>query len=197
MLVTKCNNNETSDTEEQEADVYTNLIDPYVTSEGATVNISTAIALVNKYCAKLPSDTFTRLTAMWSMEKLSNSETPYPMYRCSIRLPINSPLKQTIKGVPMPSKVLAKRIAALQVCKLLHKMGELDDNLMPVGKETFKAFEEDWNSFPMEETDELLTKNNMEPRPGTTKRRQYYYKRVSILFVNAQDAFYYTNTNLY
>lgn len=184
MLVTKCNNNETSDIEEQEADVYTSLVEPYVTCEGATVNMSTAIALVNKYCAKLPSDTFTRLTAMWSMEKVISDINKYPMYSCSIRLPINSPLKQTIKGVLMPSKVLAKRIAALQVCKLLHQIGELDDNLMPVGKETFKAFEEDWNCFPMEETDELLTKNNMEPRPGTTKRRQYYYKRVSfILFV--------------
>lgn len=180
MLVTKCKSNETSDLEEQEADMYTNLIEPYITSEGVTVTMATAIALVNKYCAKLPSDTFTRLTALWSMEATSSPNSQYSMYTCSIRLPINSPLKQTVRGVPMPSMVLAKRIAALQVCKMLHQMGELDNNLMPVGKETFKAFEEDWNSFPMEETDELLTKNNLEPRPGTTKRRQYYYKRVSL-----------------
>lgn len=79
----------------------------------------------------------------------------------------------------MPNRVLARRVAALQVCKLLHQIGELDDNLLPVGKESFRAFEEDWNNFPLEESDELLTRNNLEPRPGTTKRRQYYYKKVA------------------
>lgn len=78
----------------------------------------------------------------------------------------------------MPNPVLARRVAALQVCRLLHEMGELDDNLCPVGKESFKAFEDDWNYFPLEASDELLTQNNQEPRPGTTKRRQYYYKKV-------------------
>lgn len=169
--------------DEQEADNYTGCVEAYTTVENAVVNMSTAIALVNKYCAKLPSDTFTRLTALWSISEETNTcnKLNTTLYTCSIRLPINSPLKQTVKGICMPSKVLAKRAAALQVCKMLHQIGELDNNLMPVGKETFKAYEEDWNNFPMEECDEILTKNNMEPRPGTTKRRQYYYKRVRYL----------------
>lgn len=190
MLLTKCKNKEPSDAEEQEADLYSNCVMPYTTIDGATVNMSTAISLVNKYCAKLPSDTFTRLTPLWSMNTVENDdEQSTCMYSCSIRLPINSPLKKTINGIPMPTKVLAKRVAALQVCKLLHQMGELDNNLMPVGKETFKAFEDDWNNFPMEEYDELLTKNNVEPRPGTTKRRQYYYKRVNFNISNLKINF--------
>lgn len=185
MLLTKCKNKEPSDAEEQEADLYSNCVAPYKTSEGATVNMATAISLVNKYCAKLPSDTFTRLTPLWSLNAV-DCDNSTSMYSCSIRLPINSPLKRTIAGATMPTRVLAKRIAALQVCKILHQMGELDDNLMPVGKETFKAFEDDWNNFPMEEYDEILTRNNVEPRPGTTKRRQYYYKRIADSLTNCR-----------
>lgn len=33
----------------------------------------------------------------------------------------------------MPNRVLARRVAALQACRALHKVGELDDNLMPIG----------------------------------------------------------------
>lgn len=74
----------------------------------------------------------------------------------------------------MPSKVLAKRMAALETCRRLHARGELDDNLEPIGKEAF--------NFGIEEED--LTPANWDPnipRPGTTKSRQYYYKRVSFL----------------
>lgn len=48
-----------------------------------------------RYCAKLPSDTFTRLTAMWAMDE--RQEDGLVLYSCRIMLPINSPLKGTIK----------------------------------------------------------------------------------------------------
>ena len=35
----------------------------------------------------------------------------------------------------MPSDVLAKKAVALQTVVVLHSNGELDDSLMPVGKE--------------------------------------------------------------
>ena len=79
----------------------------------------------------------------------------------------------------MPTQILARRIAAFIACKVLHKSGELDDSLQPIGKEGFKAFEPDWEDFELEEIDEQIVNENAEPRPGTTKRRQYYYKRVS------------------
>jgi len=47
-----------------------------------------------RYCAKLPSDTFTRLTPEWSIEMVNIDDRV--MYTCSLRLPINSPLKYVI-----------------------------------------------------------------------------------------------------
>lgn len=47
-----------------------------------------------RYCAKLPSDTFTRLTPMWWVERIFYNNQD--MYFCTIRLPINSPVKQDI-----------------------------------------------------------------------------------------------------
>jgi len=78
----------------------------------------------------------------------------------------------------MPTRILARRIAALIASKILHQSGELDDNLQPIGKEGFRASESDWENFELEKNDELIVNDNSEPRPGTTKRRQYYYKRV-------------------
>ncbi|KAG8223500.1 hypothetical protein J437_LFUL004968 [Ladona fulva] len=90
------------------------------------------------YCAKLPSDTFTRLTPLWSLRKVKGADGDLS-YICALRLPINSPVKQDILGNPMRSKALARRSAALEACKVLHQAKELDDDLMPVGKESFRA----------------------------------------------------------
>lgn len=84
----------------------------------------------------------------------------------------------------MVNPLLARRAAAFLTCVLLHRMQELDDTLQPIGKENFQATEEDWNVFTLDEVDEELTKENVEPRPGTTKRRQYYYKRVADAFTD-------------
>ena len=66
----------------------------------------------------------------------------------------------------MPSHALARRAAAYAACVQLHDVGELDNMMLPLGKESVlpPVVKIDW-----EET----------IRPGTTKRRQYYYKRVS------------------
>ena len=53
--------------------------------------------------------------------------------------------------------------------------GELDDHLMPVGKEMFQG--DDWDDddcLDDDEDEDLLG----EARPGTTKRKQYYCKKV-------------------
>ena len=49
--------------------------------------------------------------------------------------------------------------------------GELDNSLMPVGKEMFQHEEDD---IEWEEEEDILG----EARPGTTKRKQYYAKKV-------------------
>lgn len=91
-------------------------------------------------------------------------------------------MKHDIVGIPMPTRTFARRVAALIACRILHKSGELDDNLQPIGKEGFRAIEPDWEVFELDKADEELAGDIHEPRPGTTKRRQYYYKRVASVF---------------
>lgn len=76
----------------------------------------------------------------------------------------------------MPNRAMARRMAALQMCIDLHRGNEIDDNLLPIGKENFKAKPEDAEvpALPDESRADFS-----EARPGTTKRRQYYYKKVS------------------
>lgn len=140
-----------------------------------SVTLTNSIALINRYCAKLPSDTFTRLTPDWHETVLDDGGVI-----CSIRLPINSPVKQTITSPPMPNSLLARRTAAFILCQYLHKTGELDDNLQPIGKENFRASEDITTPSAVDESDD----ENSEIRPGTTKRRQYYYKRVADSLLN-------------
>lgn len=75
----------------------------------------------------------------------------------------------------MPNRAMARRMAALQMCIDLHRGNEIDDNLLPIGKENFKAKPEDAEvpALPDESRADFS-----EARPGTTKRRQYYYKKV-------------------
>ncbi|XP_017475087.1 PREDICTED: endoribonuclease Dcr-1 [Rhagoletis zephyria] len=184
MLLQKCANTEPSEMEHQFADYYNKCVRRYKPCEylltGASVDLTSSIALVNKYCSKLPSDTFTKLTALWRCTKTMRCDAE--VYQYTIRLPINSPLKYDIVGLPMSSNILARRMAALQACIELHKTGELDDNLQPIGKEGFRAVEPDWENFELAEEDEKIVHENSEPRPGTTKRRQYYYKRIASEF---------------
>ena len=71
----------------------------------------------------------TRLTALYHVHHKSDG------FVCSIQLPINSPCKKLIVGPMMATVELSKRATALEVCKLLHKMKELDDYMMPIGKD--------------------------------------------------------------
>ncbi|KAG8191987.1 hypothetical protein JTE90_002257 [Oedothorax gibbosus] len=197
LLLEKCHK---ADQNFEESVIETNvddLIEPYmpVKEDGhAKVTLSTAIALVNRYCAKLPSDTFTRLTPRWKIVEENSS------FQCVLKLPINSPLKKCIKGAWMTNKQLAKMAAALETCIELHKSGELDDNLMPTGKEAVKS-----EDFMLDDNEDCLKKDEFSDkknnaietelneakdiksdvdsrtiaRPGTTKRRMYYFKRVA------------------
>ncbi|CAO1443231.1 unnamed protein product [Diamesa tonsa] len=183
MLLRKCENKEPPANEFNHADKFTHLIEPYqpsCVSGSVAVNLSTAISLINKYCAKLPSDTFTKLTPIWRCCKTLRNDNF--VYQYTLRLPLNSSMKYDILGVPMPTRTLARRVAALIACRVLHRNGELDDNLQPIGKEGFRAIEKDWEMFELDKVDELNVNEICEPRPGTTKRRQYYYKRIASVF---------------
>ncbi|XP_076297462.1 endoribonuclease Dcr-1 isoform X1 [Lasioglossum baleicum] len=177
-LLMKCTNNEPTEEEESKADLYAAIIPHYKPLEGddvPAVTFNSAISLVNRYCAKLPSDTFTRLTPEWSISKV-NVDNNTPMYTCSLRLPINSPIKYIISSYPMPNRAMARRMAALQLCIDLHRNNEIDDNLLPIGKENFKAKPEDAEVPALPDESKV---DFSEARPGTTKRRQYYYKKTA------------------
>ncbi|KAG7161841.1 endoribonuclease Dicer-like 2 [Homarus americanus] len=171
VLVSRCGSVEVGTDQEVMAEEANGAYPSYITPANAAVTMATAIGLLNKYCAKLPSDTFTRLTAMWEVE----NEVGMSKYCCKIMLPINSPLKGTIQG-PWQQKVsLAKMAAALECCRCLHQIGELDDQLQPVGKESMKL--DDHLCAPP--ADDQVPEGM--PRPGTTKRRQYYYKKLEMV----------------
>ncbi|XP_066152978.1 endoribonuclease Dcr-1 isoform X1 [Euwallacea fornicatus] len=171
-LLRRCESLEPNKTEEWIADSYSACCPPYqpLKEDGApNVTLFNSIALVNKYCAKLPSDSFTRLTPVWSEEQLPEG------WVCHIRLPINSPVKQTVTSPPMANSLLSRRAAAFILCQYLHKLGELDDQLQPISKENFVPQDEDWTNITLEEQFD----ENSDIRPGTTKRRQYYYKKIA------------------
>ncbi|XP_035869582.1 endoribonuclease Dicer isoform X3 [Phyllostomus discolor] len=132
---------------------------------GPRVTINTAIGHINRYGARLPSDPFTHLAP-----KCRTRELPDGTFYSTLYLPINSPLRASIVGPPMSCIRLAERVVALICCEKLHKIGELDDHLMPVGKETVK-YEEELDLHDEEET-------SVPGRPGSTKRRQCYPKAI-------------------
>ncbi|XP_028293380.1 endoribonuclease Dicer isoform X2 [Gouania willdenowi] len=145
-----------------------NLLPPYVlrTEDGGPrVTINTAIGHINRYCARLPSDPFTHLAP-----KCRTVEIKDGRFQSTLYLPINSPLRVPVKGPKMICARLAEKAVALVCCEKLHKIGELDDHLMPVGKETVK-YEEELDLHDEEET-------SVPGRPGSTKRRQCYPKAI-------------------
>jgi endoribonuclease Dicer len=73
----------------------------------------------------------------------------------------------------MPSHKLAKQSAALEACRELYRLGELDESLAPVSKDTWKS--EIARLISLEPQEGIL---DGAPKPGTTKRRQYYTKKV-------------------
>lgn len=99
ILLRKCSNQEPSIQDLADADLYTDFIRPYKPIQSMEpntpfVNLATAVVLVNKYCAKLPSDTFTKLTPLWRCCKTNRANRAY--YQYTVRFPINSPVKQDI-----------------------------------------------------------------------------------------------------
>ncbi|KAK6022939.1 RNase3 domain protein [Ostertagia ostertagi] len=140
MLLRRCrsvhNPGNDGDNEVGIAENVDTLIPPYVVpSTGAQVSLSSAIGLVNRYCAKLPSDIFTRLVPQSRLNAVNFLGKT--LYKAELLLPINSPVKQPIAlETPLESKKLAQMAVALEACRVLHQAGELNDHLLPVGRES-------------------------------------------------------------
>nr|XP_009860329.1 endoribonuclease Dicer [Ciona intestinalis] len=152
-------NNEDDDIEE--------MIPPYILNRNTQVNMKNAVRIVNRYCNRLPSDPFTHLSPRCEVVEVLN-DGDSPMFMCILQLPINSHVREPVQGIVMPTLQLAQQAVAMETCKVLYEAGELDENLMPIGKETVKYAEE---LDPWKREVSSIT-----GRPGSTKKRQTYNK---------------------
>lgn len=147
---------------------------PYNTSTGAQVSLMNSLQLLNRYCLRLPSDTFTKLTPLHKLH-----ETEDKKFYCEVRLPTNSSVREPIKGSPATSRVIAQKAAALEASKILRSRGELNNSLLPVGKESNKYIEElGIKTYPGNKQSNS-SGSVQQDRSGTTKKRPYYHKRVA------------------
>ncbi|XP_048517572.1 endoribonuclease Dicer isoform X2 [Dendroctonus ponderosae] len=95
----------------------------------AKVDMVSAISLLSQYCNSLPCDKFTTLSPeLYYEEKTTILDD---LTRVTIILPTICPLTAPIVGRYMKNLKSAKRAAALLACEQLHKIGELDDHLLP------------------------------------------------------------------
>ena len=113
---------------------------------GVSLSLENAISILNRYCLKLPSDTFTKLAPHYYLDEVRiNSESDNnsfnQRFQCRLYLPINSTFRDEICGAPMTNPMMAKRSAAFKAVKTLQELGELDNNYYPVGKETNRYIE--------------------------------------------------------
>ena len=86
-----------------------------------------------------------------------------PGYRATVQLPHKTPLHLPVSGAVKPSKVAARRSAALAVVRLLHAKGELDETLKV--KKKVKVWEE---MSEDEEEDEVT---------GVPRRQKFFKQR--------------------
>lgn len=168
------------------------------------LTLANAISILNRYCNKLPSDTFTKLVPNYKIETVNETELKLK-YRCRLYLPINSTYRDEIVGQLEENQSLAKQAAAFKAVKTLKDMGELDQNYYPVGKETSRYIEKlglqdcfitkitnnSQNSIQLNDNLPLsnIQSNNVPHSKGNrynriqnrniaSKRRQYYDKKV-------------------
>ncbi|CAL4104017.1 unnamed protein product, partial [Meganyctiphanes norvegica] len=165
-----------SDDETREHFALDEIIEPYAPYgvNGPKVTMNSAVALVNRYCGKLPQDKFTLLVPDVEYQKIKDA-IPEKV-KAGIKLPINAPLKTVIYGDEMENKDLAKKSAAIALCRKLHIMGELDHRLLPTQKSSQDMLNElvDLQNEDIEKGTAL---------PGTRKRKQVYKKKSAKPFI--------------
>ncbi|XP_014251027.1 endoribonuclease Dicer isoform X2 [Cimex lectularius] len=137
---------------------------------GSKVTAFSAISLVNRYCHLLPQDKFSLLTASWWCKQYYSKENESNMFIVSVKLPINSPIKEVMESGPFRTKVNAKRDVAVKVCKRLYELGELNQNLLPYGSKTELLNDE--RLFPR-----WIEENAEQYRSGSNKCKRIYTQR--------------------
>lgn len=145
--------------------------------------IHRSVAIINKYCTKLPSDAFTKLSTEWNIKEVETTEeVAGKQYYCEVRLPINSPVRQAIIGPQAPTRAIAMRLAAFTACKVLHQAGELDNYMNPMKKDSMKAWTPWLNTKEFARSRGKGANKDPSSSVGSTKHRQYYEKRIARVF---------------
>ncbi|KAG0500438.1 hypothetical protein HPP92_000510 [Vanilla planifolia] len=124
-----------------------------VESTGATVTADASVGLVYKYCEKLPKDKYFTPRPAFQFDVCGGN------YECTLTLPASAAFG-TIVGPFCRNSHLAKQLACLEACKLLHHLGMLDGHLNPI------------NTEPLEYEIDGKTKDSA--GIGTTKRKELY-----------------------
>lgn len=155
---------------------------------------------VERYCIRLPSDALTQLTPRYELV-----ESPDGKFKCNLRLPINSGVHETISSGAddewYESGEAAKANAAFAALLELYARGELNESLEPITKELFyksihRPDEDDmreWSQFnhgnsssknppptaaALSSFADACYSSYMSHRPGGSKRKQIYRKKV-------------------
>ncbi|CAL4170416.1 unnamed protein product, partial [Meganyctiphanes norvegica] len=174
-----------SDDERKQHFADDDIIKPYEPFgiDGPKVTMNSALSLVNRYCGKLPQDKFTLLIPHVKFDKREDKNMVKIVAR--IKLPINAPLKIAIYGDERESKDLAKKSAAIALCRKLHSMGELDDHhLLPKQRTSADMLKELVDLQP-EDIEEGSA------QPGTRKRKQVYKRKLCSAFTNKKNEGHY------
>ncbi|ETN64340.1 dicer-1 [Anopheles darlingi] len=113
-----------------EHDVRKELLDditaPFITPAGAKLDLTSSVQLLNRYCMSMPRDLFTGTNVAW--ERIEQ----HGKICVTVKLPLQSTIREVVHGEPMKNLKLAKQSAAFNVCKQLYEVGELSMHLLPV-----------------------------------------------------------------
>ncbi|XP_021275641.1 dicer-like protein 4 isoform X3 [Herrania umbratica] len=102
-----------------------------VDSSGASISSGYSISLLHQYCSKLPHDEyFDPRPRFFYFDDIGGTI-------CNIVLPSNAPINQ-IASTPQSSVDAAKKDACLKAVEELHKLGALDDYLLPLQNNVFE-----------------------------------------------------------
>lgn len=180
-LLTLCHNRDLPTAEEiQRHFDEDDLLPPYEPygPQGPKVTANSAISLINHYIGKLPQDRFTTLAP----DVIYVNR--HGLSQAVILLPTCSNLKEQIRGTFEDNKDLAKKSAALELCKVLHQMGELDHKLRPTVP-SVEMLADDLLDLKLESS------KAGEPNLGTKKHRQIYKREVHSSFRHTEGTPFY------
>ncbi|KAJ9053924.1 Dicer-like protein 1 [Entomophthora muscae] len=99
-----------------------------VPETGATITLESSMGLLHNYCSLLPRDDFCLLAPTFRIARHNL------YYKCTLTLPPNT-LLNSVFGELAFSKTRASQACAFRACVELHKLGALDNNLLPLKNE--------------------------------------------------------------